>query len=233
MRDMQPAFLEPAALEELLGRDDVRVLDCSWFAPSRGDGDPTAAAVEFARTGSRELRSSTTTARATPARACRTRFRARRRSPRTAARSRWRATTWSCCTTARPAAERRAAAAWLVFALYGHPRVALLAGGLARWVSEDALVHGATATVAPEQRAPYAGAVEDESSQLRVDDVLNNLRTQRTQLIDCHRRKRTTARGARNSSCRSTGGGSSSPTPRGPHSGSAPRLGGERATRQR
>ncbi len=188
MRDMQPAFLEPAALEELLGRDDVRVLDCSWFAPASVETDPpNAAAVEFARTR-------------LPGAAFFDHDRARDAGARMPHALPSAATFAAHCRALAVARDDLvvlydstpgglsggAAAAWLVFALHGHPRVALLAGGLARWVSEGrALVHGATATVAPEQRAPYAGAVEDESSQLRVDDVLNNLRTQRTQLIDC------------------------------------------------
>ena len=188
---MEPAFIEPAGLEAILGRDDVRVLDCSWFAPAPAETDsdpPNSAAVEFARSR-------------LPGAAFFDHDRARDAGARMPHAFPSAATFAAHCCALAVARDDLvvlydgtpgglsggAAAAWLVFALHGHPRVGLLAGGLARWVAEGrALEHSATAPAAPEQqRAPYVGAAEDERLQVRVDDVLNNLRTQRTQLIDC------------------------------------------------
>ena len=152
MRDMQPAFLEPAALEELLGRDDVRVLRCSWFARRcwrRIRRTPSARGT--ASTGSRGCVLRPRPPRDAGARACRTRFE-RGGGRRARCGLAWRATTWSCY-TARPAGRRRRRAAWLVFTC-GPPRVALLAGGLARWVSEGrALVRAPPRPSRPTARA--------------------------------------------------------------------------------
>ena len=76
--------------------------------------------------------------------------------------------------------------AWFLFKLYGHPDVKVLEGGLPAWLEEGYEVERGQPS-APPKPAVYEGAAEEPGMQIDVSQVVDNLRLQRVQVVDCRR----------------------------------------------
>ncbi|XP_056440861.1 3-mercaptopyruvate sulfurtransferase [Gadus chalcogrammus] len=69
---------------------------------------------------------------------------------------------------------------WWMFRLFGHPAVSVLDGGMKNWLAEG---HPLTSVPSEPERAEFKASV-DRSLVKTYEDVLENIRTKRVQVVD-------------------------------------------------
>ena len=69
---------------------------------------------------------------------------------------------------------------WWMFRLFGHPAVSVLDGGMKKWLAEG---HPLTSDPSDPERARFEATV-DRSLVKTYEDVLENIRTKRVQVVD-------------------------------------------------
>ncbi|HKT61052.1 MAG TPA: 3-mercaptopyruvate sulfurtransferase [Gemmatimonadales bacterium] len=170
-----PALVSTEWLADRLGRDRLRVLDASWYLPTAGR-DPRAEYLAGHVPGALFFDLDEVSDKDTPL-------------PHMLPSSEAFAGTMSSLglndrdelvVYDGTGANMSAARAWWMFRVFGHPAVAVLDGGLAKWRREGRPLETGTVSLPPGRFT----ARLDRRAVRDLDDLRDNLRTQREQVVD-------------------------------------------------
>ena len=171
----RPGLVSTEGLAGRLGQDGLRILDASWFLPSAGR-DARAEYLAGHLPGALFFDLDAVSERETP-------LPHMLPSPEAFARAMSALglkDTDDLVIYDGTGANMSAARAWWMFRVFGHPAVAILDGGLAKWRQEGRPLETGSVSLPPGSFT----ATLDQSQVRDLDDLLDNLRTQREQVID-------------------------------------------------